>query len=294
MSENAIIGFPTHTALSTPGAWTGAWAAAWPIGNVNELPLGRVARSVDVAPASTKFEMLLPRELPVQMVTLINHNASNDATVRVRVYGDTGATLLLWDSGPGLSGTGSPFWPAVYNTLDLEWEDPRWWDGKYSEDEKIGNIPILPLIAPAPVAGRLIRVEVTDSLNPDGYFQVGYVDVAAVWQPTVNFRYGAQYGLIDRTAALEAEGGALYFNERGDKKVFRGSIDYLPRLEARGKAFEMQRQMKTSRPFVWVPFPNRSETLLTQSFLAFNAGLDPIEMAFFDRDTVPLNFTEVR
>jgi hypothetical protein len=291
---NGTIGFPVWTGLATPAAGSGSWLAGWPIANIKSLPLGRVARSSSAAATDTRFEVTFATETPVQMFTFVNHNASNDGTFRIRAYADLAATDLLYDSGPGPSGAGLEFWPAVYQTEDLEWEDDRWWDGKYSDQEKLGNVPILPVLAPQPMGARLIRVEVTDPLNPAGFFQLGYFDLAGAYAPGVNFKKGSEYGLRDRTVVLEAEGGAKYFNRRGDVKFFRGSIDCLPRGEARVRFFEMHRQLGVALPFVWLPFPDQPETYLTQAFLARHAALDPITLAYVDRDTVPLNFEEVR
>jgi hypothetical protein len=286
--SNITVGFPTHTETAIASAWTGSWLSGWPVTNVTSLPLGRVARSSDADVASTKFQITLAADQPVGMVSLIGHNASNDATVEIQVYADAAGTMLEWQSGP------LEFWPAVYDSLDLEFEDDRWFDGKYLDSEKRGNVPILPVLLGSNYSARLIRVSVIDPGNPDGFFQVGYVDVATAAEFTINFKYGAQYGLRDRTAVLESEGGAKYFNARGDVKIFRGEIDYLPETEALSRAYEMQRQLGAAKPFVVVLYPDKPETFLTQAFLARHAALDPISRAFFGRDTVPLNFEEVR
>jgi hypothetical protein len=284
---NAIVGFPTHTERATPGSWTGSWSASYPAANLNSLPLGRVARSTDANSANTRCQMLLPDVQPVGLVTLINHNASNAATVTITAFSDAGGAAQV-------ASVTTPFWPSIYDTASLLWEDPRWWDGRYSEYEKAGTVPILPVQFPANVGAQLIRVQINDPANPAGFVQVGYCDVATATPLEVNFRYGAQWGFRDRSTVIEAAGGAKFFNPRGDVRIFRGEIDYLPDDQSRAVFYQMQRQLGSSKPFVWLPFPDRQETWITDAFLARQAGLDPLTMSFFTRNTIPLNFEEVR
>lgn len=285
---NLTFGYPRHTPRVTPGAWTGSWQSAWPISNLKSLPLGRVARSASRALADTKFEILLPDGVAVGIIGLINHNASNDATVTVQAYGDTLGTNLLWTS------SALEFWPAVYATDDLEFEDLRWWDGKYADYEKLNAVPKLQILIGQNLPIRLVRFAVNDPNNADGYFQLGFCELATAKTFTINFAYGAQYGLLDRSVVLEAEGGAEYVNRRGDLSFFRGEIDYLPRAEARATILEMQRQFGREQPFLVLPFPDDPTTWLTHGGLMRFAGLDPLSMELFGHDKVPLNLKEVR
>lgn len=286
--KNAIIGFPCHTPRSTPGNWTGSWQAGWPVSNLNSLPLGKVARSASAAPANTRFEILLPELLPVGLITLINHNATNAATVTVTAFSDAAGTNLV------ATVSNVEFWPSVYDTASLLWEDSRWWDGKYSDYEKFGSVPLLPIQLPEGAAAQLIRVQINDSANPAGYVQLGYCDVATANEQLINFKFGSQWGFRDRATALEAEGGGKIFNQRGDVRIFRGEINYLPDSQSRGLFYQMQRQLGVALPFVWLPFPDRPETWITDAFLARQVALDPLTMAMFARNTIPLNFEEVR
>ena len=285
---NLTLGYPTHTSRATAGPWTGSWVAGYPAANLTSLPLGRVARSIGLDPAQTRFEILLPEDLPVGMVTLVNHNLSNAATVQVLVYGDSGATLLRHDSGP------LEAWPAVYKTATLKWEDRRWWTGKYNDYEKTGNVPVRPMLLPETVSGRLIRVLLSDPANPDGFVQVGYCDVADTYTPSINMKYGSKFGIRSRSVVVEAEGGAKYGTKRGDVKYWQMPIDYLPEDEASDFIIEMQSQLGVVDPLMIIPFPDKPWTLLRQCFLSRQVQLNPVEKAFFGRDSVLIELEEVR
>ena len=287
--NNAVIGFPRWTAESTFAAGGGSWNASYPVTNLSGLPLQRVARSTNALAASTKFRVTLPEVLPVRLLAFVNHNATLDATYRIRVYRDLAASDLAYDSGAS-----QEFFPPVYNTDNLEWEDPRWWNGRYTTRELAGYRPIRPVWLPQTYAAGSIQVDVVDTGNPAGFFQCGLFEVSQGSQVEINFRYSAEFGFSDRAQMVEAEGGARYFNERGNPRIFNGSINYLDIDDVKTLFFEQLRQCGASTPFLWLPNPNDELHLLRDCFLARNAALNPLSHAFFQRGSVPLNFIEVR
>ena len=287
-ATNAVIGFPRWTEEAVFSAGGGSWSSGdYPIANLASLPLQRVARSNSAAAAATQFVATLPGPLPVRLMGFVNHNATIDALFRVRVYRDAGMTDLAFDSG------GVEFYPPVYATADLAWEDPRWWSGKYSARELRGYRGMRPIWLPQTVSAQAIQAEVIDPGNPAGFFECGLFEIAQAWQLGVNFKYGSSFGYRNRSAVLEAEGGAKYISDRENPRTFVGSIDYLGDDEAKAMAFEFQRQIRTAKPFLWLPNPTATRHLLRESWLARQVEMPPIELAYYGRDTIGLNFEEV-
>lgn len=288
-AQNGVIGFPRWTDKGTFVANGGSYNATYPVTNLQTLPLSRVARTSTAASANTKFAITFPKPYAVRLLAFVGHNSTLDGTFRVRLYSDTGLTALLYDSG-----VGQPFWPPVYATDDLEWEDDRWWSGGYSSDEIAGYRATRPIWLDKLYLVQGIAVDVVDTGNPAGFFQLGLFEVAQGWQVGTNFTPGAQYGFRARTQIIEAIGGVKYADRRDKPRQFSGVIDYLDRDEALARAFEHQRQMDIDIPFLWMPDPTATVHLLRQTYLARNVDLGLMSYAqAMDVDSLPLRFEEV-
>ncbi len=288
LTTNGVIGFPRWTSFATFSS-SGSFNASYPVTNLGVLPLSRVARTSTAATANTTFTAIMDKPRPIQLIALINHNATLDATYRVRLWADVAKTQLLYDSG-----TGNKFWPQVYDSDLLEWESDQWWSGQYSTEEIAGYRATLPIILPQVYSAYAIQVDVVDTANPDGYFQIGFMEIAQVWQVGVNFQPGAQYGFRARTQTIEALGGVKYFDRRDKPRQFIGSIDFLDRDEAKAKAFEHQRQLDLDLPFLWIPDPSETLNLLRDCIFARNIDLGLLAYAQpTDSDSVPFKFEEV-
>jgi hypothetical protein len=286
--QNAVIGFPRWTDRAVFSAGGGAFQAGYPVGNLAELPLSRAARTATAAPADARFQAILDKPRAMRLLALVNHNGSLDGQFRIRLYADqTLAEPAVFDSG------WLAFWPPVYPSQTLEWEDDQWWSGQYSTEEIAGYRATRPIWLDRLYLAQGLRVEIRDPGNPDGFFQCGLFEIAQGWRVGVNFQIGAEHGFRARSQALEALGGVRYFDRREKPRVFSGSIDYLPRDEALARAFEHQRQSDLDRPFLWLPDPDATIHLLRQCWLARNAELGLMRYASFDRDSATLKFEEV-
>lgn len=285
----AVIGFPRWTEKGVYAANGGTYNATYPVTNLNSLPLSRVARSSSAAAADTKFKITLDKPRPIRLLAFVRHNASLDATFRIRLYSDAALTTLLYDSG-----TGEQFWPPVYPNGTLEWEDDGFWSGQYSTDQITGYRVTRSIWLDQFYLAQAILVDVVDTTNPAGFFECGLFEVAQGWQVGVNFAIGAQYGFRARTQTIEALGGVKFFDRRDKPRQFNGSIDYLSRDEALARAFEHQRQHDLDIPFLWLPHPDDIIHPLRRSYLARNMDLGLLSYAqALDVDSVPLRFEEV-
>jgi hypothetical protein len=285
MNARCVIGWPRWTDVVT---WSGGtWETDYPRTNLGVLPLARVARSDDATTASTQFLATLDKQRPVRLMALVRHNISLVGRVRIRLYGDTGETDLLLDTG------WENVWPEVYPYETLEWEDDSWWTGTYTAEEIAGYQPTRPFWFEQFFLARAIRVEIDDTTNAAGYIQIGMCEISQGWQPSFNFSYGYQEGFRFRTQETEALGGVKTFDRRDKPRVAQGEIQLLPQDEALARGFELFRQADTDQPFLWLPAPDEQIHWLRRVMLAraVNPGL--ITYSVFARNTVPFNFEEV-
>lgn len=285
MAENCIFGFNRWT---EEAAFTGgSWNATYPATNLGSLPLSKVARSSDATTASTQFVATFSQQRPIRLLALVRHNCSLDASFRVRLYGDTGLTELVYDSG------WLNVWPACYSPENLDWEDDNWWTGGYTEDEIQGYPWTRPLWLGQAWLARAIKVEIDDTGNDDGYVQLGLCEIAQGWQPSNNFRYGLEQGFESRSDSQQALGGAEYFDQRPLQRVARGEIPGLSHDEALERGFELLRRSDRVTPFLWFPFPDSSEHWLREVYLARFSELGLLGHVSFNRDRFPFAVREV-
>jgi hypothetical protein len=285
MATNAIFGFPRHTPDVT---WSGgSWETDYPRTNLGTLPLARVARSTDATTASTQVVGTFSRDRPLSLIGIVRHNLSAAATYRLRVYGDAGLSTLVYDS------TATDVWPAVYPSETLEWEDDRWWDGKYTDEEIEGYTWTRPIWLGQVYLARAFLLEIFDTANPDGYVEIGLLEVSEGRPVSVNLGYGYQEGWRFRSTGVEAIGGARYFDRRDKPRTVRGEINYLGRNEAMARFFEMQRQQDLDVPLLYFPFPDETVHWLRTAFLATLDDPGPIAYTAKSRNSVPIALREM-
>jgi len=284
INRNAIIGFPRWTQeLELSG---GTWEESYPVENLGRLPLSRVARSVGLGPLQTRFTAILRKSRPIQILGLIRHNFSRSATIRIRIFADISGQVLLHDETLDA-------WPVVYPVDQLAWESDSFWDGRYSEDEMSGYSWTRPILLPKVMLARRIDFLITDLSNPNGYIDIGMVEVAQGWQLGVNFDWDASYGFDFRSTSTRALGGADHFTQLDKPRVFQGQVTGLDRGEAMSQAFELHRQMDLCNQFLWMPDPGEPLHWLRTVFLARNSNPGLLRYAHVKTDTIPLSFIEV-
>lgn len=283
--SNAVIGFPRWTEKCTFS--TGSWNASYPVSNLKLLPLAKVARSTNLTLANTQFVATLDKPRGVRLLALVRHNLTLDSLIRIRIYADSGMTILLYDSG------WINVWPEVYPPDQLEWEDDNWWSRQYTTDEIAGYTWSRPFWLDQLYLAQAIKVELDDQTNGNSALDIGMFEVAQGWQVATNFQYGAEYGYRSRTTVEEADGGVKYFTRKDKPRLFNGNIGVLDRDEALSKAFEHQRQMDVDTPFFWMPAPDSTVHWLREAWLARNQDLGLLGYAAHNRHSVPLKFEEV-
>ena len=282
---NCMIGYPNR--IDSAALSGGSWAASLPRANLQSRILGKVARSADATTASTKFDADLGVTKNIRAVAIVNHNCSIDAKWRVRGASDSGFTSVLFDSG------WTDVWPAVYPSANLEWEEPNWWSGKYTDEQKTGYTWMAKILASANIVARYWRIEIEDPANAAGYIQIGRAFIGSVWQPSYNMSYGHRMGWETKTAVQEAISGAEYFQHRSPYRIKNLALDNLSTDEGLANAFEIQRRAGIDAEVLWIEDPDDTVHALRRSYLGRLRELSPIVAPHYNASTVAVQIKEL-
>lgn len=266
----------------------GDWTAGLPLDNLKGRDISLMARSTNALAASTQFVADLGALRTVRVVALIGSNCSVDATYRVRVYADAGLTDLKHDSGT------LDVWPAwMYAAGVLEWEDPRFWDGRpLAEDiEHLSSDVIYPL--PIAAVGRYVKVEIIDAGNSDGYLEFGRLFVGDGWQPTYNMgRTGTTLPQEDLSSTTATPAGKEFHAERGVRRSMRFELKWLSHGEG-ALVQDMQRTVKTVGEVLVVFDPSDLVNVKRTAFLGRLRQLGAREWPFPTVNAIPFEIQEI-
>ena len=269
-----MLGIPNRIDSATISG--GSWQATLPLADLQNRTLGKVARSSDALATSTKFDVDLGTEKNIRLLSLVNHNLSLDATVRIKAAATADFAILAYDSGS------VEVWPVVYPSETLAWEDNNWWDGKYTAEQREGYTWSFNHILAANSLTRYWRVEITDTANASGYVQIGRVFIGTAWQPEINMSYGVALGWETDTAIQRARSGSLYFDRRTPRRVVRFSLETMLIDDAMANAFEVQRRAGIDGEVLFIFDPDDKVHALRRRFLGRMRELSAIELPYYN------------
>jgi hypothetical protein len=283
--KNCMLGFPNRTDASVLSG--GSWAATLPLSNLQSRLIGKVARSANTAPASTKFDVDLGAGTKIQAVCLRNHNISLAGTYRVTASTSSSFAALSYDSG------WLDVWPVVYPWGTLEWEDDNFWTGKYTVEQTQGYTVELDHLLPTTKVARYWRVEISDTTNSDGYVQLGRLFIGPVWQPKINMSYGASVAWETKTGVQESIGGAEYFQPRTPYRVSKFSLNWMDQDEAFSQAFELMRRAGIDQEVLFIHDPDDTVHALRRRFLARLRTLSAIDYPYLNINSAAFEVKEL-
>ncbi len=283
---NCMIGFPNR--IDSPSALSnGSWLTTLPLANVQNRTLGKVARSTDSTLASTKLDINIGTPKNIRVLALINHNSSLAGLFRITASATNAFSTLLYDSG------WINIWPIVYSTTTVEWEDDNFWSCQYTDEQRTGYTATRTLPLPSNVLAQYWRIEINDTTNPAGYFQIGRVFIGPAYQPTYNMSYGASLAWETQTAVQQALGGAKYFQRRIPSRVARLKLEIIAEDEACSNIFEILRRAGLDVEILWIHDPEDTVHALRRQFLGHMRTLSPIDFPYPLHNSAPLEIEEL-
>lgn len=247
---------------------------AIPITQLQSRIIKSPARTTDAMDGSFVVDGLFDRERSVRLLALVRHNFTIDAQFRFRVFLDDMWTTLEYDSGL------QPVFPEVYTEETETWDGGNFFDLTLSEEDREDLTATLIHVLPDSFTGVTFRLEVFDSLNPDGYLEAGRLFVGDGWQPVHNMAYGAQIGFEARSLVDESIGGTEFFDEREDFRVARFALPRTQEDEALATGFELLRRQSITKDVFYMWDTADTVHVLRRSFIGRLRQLSPIEADF--------------
>jgi len=282
--SNCIFAYPDRILGATLSS--GSWNASYPLNNLKDPLFAKKARSSNAQLTSTKFDVDFGVERQVRVISIIGHNSSAVAKIRVRLYAGAGHTNLQYDTG--WVDVYSAFWPHGL----LEWEDPAFWGGELTPEDIASYHPDCWLVI-TPSAARYMLVEIDDTTNSAGYVELARCFAAPGWQSGVNISHGAGIAYNTDTQVQRTLGGVDYFDIRTGRRAITGSFDALTIEEGMSK-FESQRRLGIHGEMYFIFEPDDTILLYKQrAMLCRYKQLDQIEFPYFDGASFAFTLEEI-
>ena len=268
----------------------GDWRGSAPLINLQDQDVGKVARSTDAANASTIIEIDLGRAQLVGGIAAGPTNISRGAQWRISAYDDPDYTDLLHTSG--LETVGG----AVVDSLDLEWEDPGFWEGNpdYTDEDDLPTY--IYHVCDDEVLAQWWRVEIFDADNADGYLDIGRLLLSRVYRPSHNYDYGDNALSIEPLFDVsESLGGREDYWERGMRRTWRCAFSALPLPEDElfSNALRQMLRSRASGQMFVVPDPDDTLHGKRRSFLCRFSQLPSIQQVQYGLGSVAFDLKEV-
>ena len=176
---------------------------------IDDRYTGAPARCVDCTNlANSWFKVTLAQPRVIQMIALLFHTFSQAATYRVTLAGadqDLGNPIYVGDWEP----VASTFYP--YGSIPFEQEN--WFNGQLSSEDR-GLWPDHKWIRTSDLLVGAIGIEIDDTTNVAGYFDIGGLFVAPGFIPLINYDRGRDLALISRDLVSEGPSGRRFGERR--------------------------------------------------------------------------------
>lgn len=270
MNYQPVIAFPNRIDEATLSG--GSWLSALPLTNLQDIRYAKKARTANLLVPSGVINIDLGRQRDIRLVALISHNLTELATIRIRgSAADPTFAVTSFDSGSMSA------YPSV-SSLSLAWEDPGFWFGTIDSERRAYYPSHAIYLMDSPAFARYIRVEITDTSNPDGFIELGRIFVGPSWSPVTGIAAGFQIGHEDVTTVEESVGRTEYFDRRPLVRTMRFSLDFLQTSEIFGPVFDFERQLGISGEAFIVPLPDQPDKITQTAFPCRIRQLSPAEL----------------
>lgn len=275
LERKVTLCWPNHTGGATLSG--GAWDADLPLSHLATPTFAQVAQTADATLASTQFDLTFPRLLPVGVIALANHNMTVEARWRIRLWRDTGASDLAWDSG------WLNVWPSVYSTDELEWEYDNFWLGTVDEAQRADFTPLASRFSPEIQIVQRATIELDDTANPDGVIRLGRAFVGDTWQPEYNASYGIQYA-HEIATEFEVAGNpeqTEYADVRAAKRTVQFALEHLSEEEGFRRALALQRAQGLHGEVLYSEGGHLDALAFQRTFIGRLSTADPLTHPYF-------------
>ena len=201
MIQTTVIGYGNliDSATLAGGDWA-TGAASSTLNNLKTRYLRQPAVSDGATTAATQFTIDLGSEKSIGLIALCTHNLTV-GTAQITITGSNLSDLsgeIAWRGNNMLAYAGGDFAYAL----------------------------------PPNIAARYWMVEITDTSNAAGYISIGRVFIGPAFVPLQGLEFGSSVGVESRAGINEAWSGMEHFEQRRNRRVWRGQFNHLLEAEA--------------------------------------------------------------
>lgn len=252
-----VLGYANQTDVSTLSG--GSWNASYPLGNLKTRYLYQRTRSSNAAEASTVITIDLGAEQSIGVVALVGHNLTPEAaTVRIQGASNTSFSPTLYDSEAETVYEGADYAKAIDTTR------ARYW-----------------------------RISMSDVGNTAGYVELSRLFIGWKFMPSVTNDYGATIEVESFTGVQQSLAGPEYFDERPNRRIWRGQLSWLTQTEAYRMLLRMLQQQDVSREVYLIEDDRDYGFRGQRNFLGRMRSLSSIEYPYPLRNSAALEVAEV-
>jgi hypothetical protein len=252
-----VLGYANQIDVSTLSG--GSWNASYPLANLKTRYLYQKTRSVNALAASTVITLDLGEAQNIGVVALIGHNLTpEEATVRIQGASNTSFSPTLYDSTVETVYSGTDYAKAIPTTRCRFW-----------------------------------RITISDVGNTAGYVELSRLFIGWKFAPSVTNDYGATTEIESFTVVQQALAGPEYFDERPNRRVWRGQLSWLTQTEAYRMLMTMLRQQDVSREVYLIEDDTDFGFRAERNFLGRMRSLSAIEYPYPLRNAAALEIAEV-
>lgn len=278
MIMNSLFAFQDKTLNSTLSTTGTAWSTTLPLNNLKNKLRSKVARSAGVTTAHTKFDIDLGSAIPIRILSILNHNFSANATVKLSF----GTTLGGTEKG---TVSGLPVWNPFYpDNTNISAEDLASYIPSVDFWYALSSVQDV----------RYVRVEITDTGNTAGYVELGRCFVSNAFEPNINVSYGFSIAWLQDYESEKSLGGTEWFNIKSQGREFSGELSELSESEGLVHVFDRQRKLGSEGELYFI-FDSSDTFILKKqrAMLCRFANQDALQYPYFQSAKTSFNLKEV-
>ncbi len=126
------------------------------------------------------------------------------------------------------------------------------------------------------VSARFVAVDLYDPGNADGFLEAGRLLATKAYQPPRNYQYGWSVQWAGASRKGRARGGQLYADPAARYRRVTFSVPLLPRDDALGKLYELDRVLGDAKPALFCFDPGDATHLQRLTIYAVQEGVGEI------------------
>jgi hypothetical protein len=208
-------------------------------------------------------------------------NLSANATIRVRVYTNTGDTTPVRDTGTVNARAYAPgdIWGGAPSTSVNAYS---FGGGSYARCWFTSAV------------GRKLEITLTDSGNPSGYLEAGRLVCGAYWSPTYNTNFGVGIGYVDTSTQTRTESGNLVTTIKPTHRTLNFDLQWLTDAD-RERMLSILRGNGLRKPLFVSVFPEDASAAKEQNYQLYGkmSGLNPITHPLYTVYSSSLSLEEI-